>query len=272
MFPRSRTCDTPRAIASPTPSPELSSEGELVAVDTETTGLQWYDRLVEVGAVRFRGDRVIARWQRLINPHRSVPAHVVALHGLSDDVVATAADAREVLADFQRFCGDTPLLAHNARFDRDLLAAEFVRAGLLLPNNRLYCTWRLAKRCVPDAPRHGLAVLAEHLGLPGRSTHRALPDAELTRELFLACRSRAPERCVPEALDANATEAGIPLTFRGAVRRIQRMPEALRAAREAGTPVTQGEARGVPLRAYAYGEDARVDLRAEDGSIASVAL
>lgn len=272
MFPRSRTCDTPRATASPTPSPEPSPDCELVAVDTETTGLQWHDRLVEVGAVRFRGDRVIARWQRLVNPRRNIPANVVALHGLTDDVVATAADAREVLADFQRFCGDTPLLAHNARFDRDLLAAEFVRAGLLLPNNRLYCTWRLAKRCVPDAPRHGLAVLAEHLGLPGRSTHRALPDAELTRELFLACRNRAPERCAPDALDANATEAGVPLSFRGAVRRLQRVTTALRDAREARTPITLGDARGVPVSAYAYGDEARVDLRAEDGSIASVAL
>lgn len=272
MFPRSRTHDTARATASPTPSLDLSSDCDLVAVDTETTGLAWHDRLVEVGAVRFRGDRVLARWQRLVNPRRSIPAHVVALHGLTDEVVAAAADAREVLTDLQRFCGDTPLLAHNARFDRDLLATEFVRAGLLLPDNRFYCTWRLAKRCVPDAPRYGLALLAEHLGLPGRSTHRALPDAELTRELFLACRRRAPERCTPTALDANATEDGTPLSFRNAVRRLQRVPAALRAAREAGAVVTLGEARGVPVGMYAFGDEARVDLRAEDGTIVSVAL
>jgi DNA polymerase III epsilon subunit-like protein len=41
------------------PTPALA-DTDLVAIDTETTGLWWGERLVEFGAVRFRGDRVIA--------------------------------------------------------------------------------------------------------------------------------------------------------------------------------------------------------------------
>ena len=45
-----------------------------VALDLETTGLdQSRDTIIEVGAVKFEGDRILDTFQTFINPGRSIP-------------------------------------------------------------------------------------------------------------------------------------------------------------------------------------------------------
>lgn len=246
---------------------------DLVAIDTETTGLGWYERLVELGAVRFRGGRVVARWRTLVDPKRAIPARVSAIHGITDDLVAGAPDAREALLELQRFCEGAALLAHNAVFDRDILAAECARAGVAGPAEPLYCTWRFSKHCIPESPRHGLAALAQHLALPTESPHRALADAELTRRLFTACCARLPTPVTLSALDAHATDGGAPWRVAGAVRRVRDLAPAMRPlrlakARGAAVAVTvrddegaESVVEGVPLVLYARGDEAMIDLR-----------
>lgn len=221
---------------------------DFVAVDTETTGLAWHETLVELGAVRFRGGVVVATWRTLVNPRRPIPEAATRIHGLTDAQVAEAPDAREALVEFQRFCEGAVLLAHNARFDRDILATQYARAGLKAPAERMYCTWRLAHRCIEGSPRYGLAALAEHLRLPAESPHRALADAELTRRLFLACCERLDGGCTLASLDAAATEAGAPWSFDGAVRSVRDLPRRLRALRTA-------RALGRPVRVTVRGDD-----------------
>jgi DNA polymerase III epsilon subunit family exonuclease len=278
MFTMRQPDPSPRTPRGSTQGP--ARDGDFVAVDTETTGLAWHDRIVELGAVRFRGDKVIASWRTLVNPRRPIPESARGIHGLTDEAVRDAPPAVEALTALERFCDGATLLAHNARFDRDVLAAEFVRAGLPLPRNPMYCTWRLSKHGVPESPRHGLIALAKHLQLPAVSSHRALADAELTRMLFLACCDRLPDCTSLATLDALATEGNGPWRFEGAVRRVMALPAAaggLRAARREGAMVTvhlaTGEAlRGAPGVVYARGEEVRFDLRGEDGRVTSVAL
>lgn len=253
----------------------LVEDLDLVAIDTETTGLGWYERLVELGAVRFRAGRVVARWRTLVDPRRPIPVRVSAIHGITDELVAGAPDARAALVELQRFCEGAVLLAHNAVFDRDILAAEYARTGVTPPAEALYCTWKFSKHCIPDAPRHGLAALAKHLEFPTESPHRALADAELTRRLFSACVARLPSPVTLATLGAHATETGAPWRIPGAVRRVRDLAPALRPlrlAKAAGAVVTltlrgedgaMSEARGVPAVLYQRGDEAMVDLRDE---------
>lgn len=249
------------------------ADTDLVAIDTETTGLWWGERLVELGAVRFRGERVIARWRTLVDPCRSIPEGVSKIHGLSDADVAGAPRAREVLRKLLAFCDGAVLLAHNATFDRDILATELARAGMQAPEHlRVGCTWRLAKRSIAVAPRYGLAALATHLGFPSESPHRALADAELTRRLYLECLGRGAEL---------SDDLMFPLA--GAVRRVRDLPRALRPLRVAKAlgravtvtvaPIVEGgeplELRGIPTVFYARGTDLGVDLDAGDGRVHS---
>lgn len=254
------------------------SGDDVVVFDTETTGLAWHDRLVEVGAVRLQRGAVVARWSTLVDPRRPIPAATTQVHGLTDAMVRGAPPAREALEGLRRFSEGALLAAHYAVYDRGIIAAECARAGLAPLRNPLYCTWRLAKSSLQGAPRFGLAHLATHLGLPSHALHRALPDAELAATVLAVCCERwgGATRAV---LDARATSSGTPWSFRGVVRSLRRLPgraRPLRAALERREPVllslSDGASRwGVPLALYAQGEDARVDLL-EGGAVSSLPL
>ena len=57
-----------------------------VALDLETTGLSSeQDEIIEVGAVKFIGDREISVFHSMVNPYRLIPPFVRQLTGISDD-------------------------------------------------------------------------------------------------------------------------------------------------------------------------------------------
>ncbi len=153
----------------------------LVSLDLETTGLDpQLDAVMEIGAVRFQGDRVEDEFHTLINPGRPVPPFVAQLTGISDSMLAGAPRLAEVLGDLQAFVGDSPILGHNVGFDLGFLQIK----GLFSLNTALD-TYDLASVLMPSAARYGLGSLASALEIPVSTTHRALDDARTTRQVML---------------------------------------------------------------------------------------
>ncbi|MEZ4392865.1 MAG: 3'-5' exonuclease [Polyangiales bacterium] len=240
---------------------------EFVAFDTETTGLWWAERLVEIAAVRFRGDEVLGRWSALVNPGRPMPEHVVPIHGIDDAMVRDAPDAATALEGFRAFAAGATLLAHHARFDRDIVAAEFARAGSAPPDAPIYCTLALARREIPESPRHGLVKLSAFLGVgAAEGPHRAAQDAEQTRRVFLACAQRMGAEATLDALPP-------PRRFDGGPRALRRWPKRLRGARRAmlrgGEVVVAlrggGSLRGVIVAALERHGELALDLLTAEG-------
>jgi len=166
------------------------SEQEYVALDLETTGLMAEtDRIVEIGAVRFRADgQELGRFQRLVNPERPMSPAAFAIHGLSDEVLAGAPPVRDVLPEFVLFLGDpatTVLLAHNASFDAGFLGCEFMGVGLPIPAHSMFDTLALSRRRLPHLASHRLDNLARALGLDPAGAHRALADSLRVKEIWL---------------------------------------------------------------------------------------
>ena len=157
-----------------------------VAFDTETTGLHASDRLVELAAVRFRGEDVEAEWASLIDPGVPIPEAASAIHGLRDADVATAPPANTVLPAFLGFIEGAALVGHNSPFDVRVLALELLRAGLPLPDNPILDTCALSRRLALDVPNHRLGTLAQALGVRCGTGHRALADARVARDLLRA--------------------------------------------------------------------------------------
>lgn len=260
------------SLAPTTPSPEQPlSTVDFVVFDTETTGLGWAERLVELGAVRFRGGAVTDRFRALVKPPRRIPEEVTRLHGITDEAVRECPDARTVLPRFARFIDGAVLLAHFAEFDQGILAAEFARAGLSAPDNPLYCTLNLARRVIPEAPRHGLSSIARFLSLPTVPSHRALPDAETARQLFEVCLARLGPDATLASLDPIAGRDGAPYSLRGCVLPLGALPHRLRelqrAVRRCETVrVTLQGANGrvtaplVPRGVFVKGSEALVDF------------
>ena len=153
----------------------------IIAFDIETTGLDPdRDAIIEIGAVRFKGDRIEAEWSSLLNPGRPLTPFITQLTGISDEMLGGAPRITQVLPELEAFVGDDPILGHNVRFDTSFMA----RRGLFNLNETLD-TYDLASVLMPAAGRYGLSALASALAVPVRSAHRALDDAHTTRQVFL---------------------------------------------------------------------------------------
>lgn len=159
----------------------------MAVIDFETTGISpgHGDRATEVAIVLVEGGRIVDRYQSLMNAGVRIPAFITQLTGISNAMVAAAADAADVMREASRFVGDTPLVAHNASFDRKFWIGELSRVGLPAPQP-FVCTMLLARRLYPQAPNHKLGTLVDYHHLPRTgAAHRALADAEMAAELLL---------------------------------------------------------------------------------------
>jgi DNA polymerase III epsilon subunit family exonuclease len=139
----------------------------LIAFDLETTGLDTArDAVIEIGAVRFRGDRIEEQFQTLVNPGRPLDPVIVELTGLNDAMLGGAPRLKDVIDDFNTFVGDLPLLGHNVQFD----LAFMLREGLFHENEYLD-TFDLASVLLPASSRYNLRALAQELGIPVFESH-----------------------------------------------------------------------------------------------------
>jgi DNA polymerase III epsilon subunit family exonuclease len=165
-----------------------------IAFDVETTSLYDFSgRMVEIGAVKFDlPGTVYEEFSSLINPGIPIPEAVVAIHGISNEMVAKEKGAREVLQAFLAFTGtsDAVMIAHNASFDIGFISNDLVRGGLSIPQNRVVDTVSLAKKMFPEAGLYNLEHLVNFLHVDPAVSHRALGDALMAREVFLRCLER----------------------------------------------------------------------------------
>ena len=160
---------------------------DLVVVDVETTGLAADSSITEIGAVRLTRSGPAAEFATLVNPGSPIPPDVVALTGITDDLVAAAPPVGQVLPDFLRFAAGSVLAAHNAPFDVAFLSAACERSGIGWPTRAVIDTAVLARLVLgpDDVPDHKLATLAGYFGVVTCPAHRALADARATADVLV---------------------------------------------------------------------------------------
>jgi len=102
-----------------------------VVFDTETTGFNpgLGDSMIEVGGVKIHNGEVVDRFDELINPGHHIDEQITRVTDISDDDVKDADNEENVVKRFKEWIGNLPLVAHNARFDKnmlDMLANEYL--------------------------------------------------------------------------------------------------------------------------------------------------
>ena len=160
----------------------------VVVLDFETTGLSpdYGDRTIEVGAVLIRDNRVVDRFQSLMNPGMRISSFIEDYTGITNQMISTAPSISEVMQKFATFIAQHHLVAHNANFDRRFLDSELQRIKKQR-RQKFACSMLVSRRVYPDAPSHSLETLVRHKKLKTSGVyHRALADAEMTGHLWIS--------------------------------------------------------------------------------------
>lgn len=175
----------------------------LVFFDLEATGISpENDRIVDIALVKRSPDGSEVAFSSLVNPGMPIPREAVAVHHISDDMVAAAPSFKELAPRVLEFIGDADLGGFNvARFDVPMLQAELKRAGfeLKLDGRRLLD----AQVIYHKMERRTLeAAYKFYCDKPLDGAHRAEADARASLEVFWAQQERYAE--LPKSMDGLA--------------------------------------------------------------------
>ena len=165
-----------------------------VIFDTETTGFNpgLHDTMIEIGAVKMKDGAVIETFDELINPGVLIDSEITELTGISNNMVKDCDNEEEVTKRFKEWIGDLPLVAHNAKFDKNMIEMAYHKYNLGQLNNTILDTMIISQIINKDLKRHNLTALTKNYGISfeesdGSSSghhHRADYDAEFTGYVF----------------------------------------------------------------------------------------
>jgi DNA polymerase-3 subunit alpha (Gram-positive type) len=165
----------------------MIQETPFVIVDLETTGLEpRLDKIIEIGAVRVLGGKIIDEWTALVNPGVFIPQITTNITGLTSEMLEPCPPIEDVIDDYLKFLGeDSVFVAHNVEFDRGFLNSHLEKMERPHMPHPYMCTYRLAKQVHPNLAKYKLSSLTEHFDVELPQAHRAVHDARATAELFI---------------------------------------------------------------------------------------
>jgi DNA polymerase-3 subunit epsilon len=189
-----------------------------IVFDTETTGLnpdhvdpEQRDRIVEVGCIELFNYLPTGReLQIYINPGRPVSEATVRITGITNETLRGKPRFEEIVDRLMDFFGDSPIVAHNAEFDRSFLNAELARLGRPpLPKERFIDSLVLAREHRPGSPASLDAVCKRFdISIKDRVLHGALLDAQLLAMAYLELRGGRERKFEFASSAAGAGRAG----------------------------------------------------------------
>lgn len=109
----------------------IASPDSFVVLDIETTGyLPEWDRIIEVGAIKYEHGVEVARFSSLVQPPSDngeyVDCYVTGLTGITNEMLSSAPAIESILPGLYDFLGNSIIIGHNVNFDINFLYDYFV--------------------------------------------------------------------------------------------------------------------------------------------------
>jgi DNA polymerase III epsilon subunit-like protein len=160
-----------------------------VYLDTETTGLEAYDEIVEISIVDDEGQVLI---ETLVKPSQPIPAAATLIHGISNEKVQEARPWPAVWPLVRSALFGRLVVIYNEAFDLRMMQQSHARYRL--PWKERFNTFDLIKLYAEfrgdwDSRRrsyrlHSLANAGRQCGISLPNAHRSTADTLLTRALL----------------------------------------------------------------------------------------
>ncbi len=169
-----------------------------VVFDLETTGFSPNkNKIIEIGAVKVEGQKIVDRFSTFVNPQVPIPFEIEKLTSINDDMVLDAPVIETILPQFMEFCEGAVMVAHNADFDMSFIKHN---CGLLhLPCEKTVVdTVALSRTLLPNLNRFKLDTVAKALNISLNHHHRAVDDAECTAEILLKLMEKLKSRGIED--------------------------------------------------------------------------
>ncbi|AWA28925.1 DNA polymerase III subunit epsilon [Flavobacterium magnum] len=152
--------------------------------DIETTGGNATgSRITEIAIIIHDGEKVIDRWETLVNPEKDIPLPIFALTGINNEMVRHAPVFDEVAGKVFELLSGRIFVAHNVNFDYSFVKHQLGQSGFTWSAKKL-CTVRAARKIRPGLGSYSLGNLCRALDIAIENRHRAGGDADATATLF----------------------------------------------------------------------------------------
>ncbi len=161
-----------------------------IIIDTETTGLNEDDEIIEISILSLTGETLL---DTLVKPKKEIPQFITKLTGITNEMVSKAPVFSDVLDDINRILKGKILLTFNAKFDIRMIDQSLKNYGLsfnydidsvkcvMLEYAQYFGEYRKIEQ---DFKRKSLKKAIETEGINLKQNHRSLGDCELVLELI----------------------------------------------------------------------------------------
>lgn len=182
---------------------DTRTSNRYAVVDLEATGTGADAKIIQIGIVLVENGEIIDSYATDINPYELLDDHIKNLTGITDQQLDQAPDFGQVASTIYDMIGDAIFVAHNVKFDANLLAEALFFEGYELLTPRVD-TVELAQLFFPTFDKYSLGNLAEHLDLGLDQAHTAISDAMATARLLIKIQEKIkslPRTIVENILD-----------------------------------------------------------------------
>ena len=166
-------------------------------VDLEATGTGSSAKIIQIGIALIENGIITKTYETDVNPHEELDEHIKELTGLDDERLGRAPEFSQVVAEVYELIQDAIFVAHNVKFDANLLAEALFWEGFDLLTPRVD-TVELAQVFYPTFDKYSLGNLCDLLDISLENAHTALADAQATAQLFLKIQDKI--KSLPKAL------------------------------------------------------------------------